>query len=332
MESLKEELSFQLTHLLFYASLAAIAWLIWLLSRWKNRRDASLPRNRPDIRYCAYATEFDTVAIAAEVPGLLADLPRADLPPAGTKTVDWQQRVDLARQQYEQAGQGAARKIFRHALPADGRRFALTILIDQSGSAVNDLIGIAADLLMVVEECESAGVDIAILGYTTLGWQGGRSRRSWIEAGRPEYPGRLCDLLHVVYKQFHTPMPPEAWRQLLNARMCRENVDGEALLWAATVLRESTRPDRMLILVADGAPVDDSTFATNGDAFLWRHFAQVVEELQAADDMSFALVSRHEAPAFVSRHATYAAPEEFSATLAAVIDGRSSAPEEHLLH
>jgi cobaltochelatase CobT len=159
----------------------------------------------------------------------------------------------------------------------------VTLLVDNSGSMRGVPIAnaaLCAELLgRVLERC---GIKTEILGFTTRGWRGGRARGQWVTAGRPANPGRVTELLHVVYKAADEP-----WRRarqclglMLDSNMLRENVDGEALLWAHARMLGRTERRRILIVVSDGAPLDDATLDANDPDYLERHLHAVIESIE----------------------------------------------------
>jgi cobaltochelatase CobT len=159
----------------------------------------------------------------------------------------------------------------------------VTLLIDNSGSMRGVPIAnaaLCAELLgRVLERC---GVKTEILGFTTRGWRGGRARAKWVAAGRPANPGRVSELLHVVYKSADEP-----WRRarqclglMLDSNMLRENVDGEALLWAHARMMSRPEHRRILIVISDGAPLDDATLDANDPQYLERHLQATIESIE----------------------------------------------------
>ncbi len=155
----------------------------------------------------------------------------------------------------------------------------VSILIDNSGSMRGRPIAIAAicaDIL--ARTLERCGVATEILGFTTRAWKGGQSREAWLAAGRPATPGRLNDLRHIVYKRGDEPYR-HARRNLglmMREGLLKENIDGEALLWAHQRLIARAEERRILMVISDGAPVDDSTASANGGIYLERHLRQVI--------------------------------------------------------
>src|SRR3954470_14517592 len=159
----------------------------------------------------------------------------------------------------------------------------VSLLIDNSGSMRGRPIAIAAicaDIL--ARTLERCGVASEILGFTTRAWKGGQSRESWLAAGRPAHPGRLNDLRHIVYKRADEPYR-HARRNLglmMREGLLKENIDGEALLWAHNRLIARPEERRILMVISDGAPVDDSTASANGGSYLERHLRQVIDWIE----------------------------------------------------
>jgi cobaltochelatase CobT len=159
----------------------------------------------------------------------------------------------------------------------------VSLLIDNSGSMRGRPIAIAAicgDIL--ARTLERCGVQTEILGFTTRGWKGGQSREAWLAANRPPNPGRLNDLRHIVYKRADEPYR-HARRNLglmMREGLLKENIDGEALLWAHNRLIARPEERRILMVISDGAPVDDSTASANGGTYLERHLRQVIEWIE----------------------------------------------------
>jgi cobaltochelatase CobT len=163
------------------------------------------------------------------------------------------------------------------------RDTVVSLLIDNSGSMRGRPIAIAAicaDIL--ARTLERCGVATEILGFTTRGWKGGQSREAWLSAGRPPSPGRLNDLRHIIYKRADEPYR-RARRNLglmMREGLLKENIDGEALLWAHNRLIMRPEERRILMVISDGAPVDDSTASANGGSYLERHLRQVIEWIE----------------------------------------------------
>jgi cobaltochelatase CobT len=159
----------------------------------------------------------------------------------------------------------------------------VTLLIDNSGSMRGRPIAIAAicaDIL--ARTLERCGVASEVLGFTTRGWKGGQSRELWLAEGRPAHPGRLNDLRHIIYKRADQPYR-HARRHLglmMREGLLKENIDGEALLWAHQRLIARPEERRILMVISDGAPVDDSTASANGGQYLDQHLRAVIEWIE----------------------------------------------------
>ena len=159
----------------------------------------------------------------------------------------------------------------------------VTLLIDNSGSMRGRPISIAAisaDIL--ARTLERCGVKVEILGFTTRAWKGGQGREKWLADGKPPNPGRLNDLRHIIYKKADEPMR-RARRSLglmMREGLLKENIDGEALLWAHERLLGRTEDRRILMVISDGAPVDDSTLSVNNAGYLEQHLRKVIEWIE----------------------------------------------------
>lgn len=159
----------------------------------------------------------------------------------------------------------------------------VTLLIDNSGSMRQRpaaIAAICADLLAkTLEKCD---VKTEILGFTTRHWKGGESRKLWIENNKPQHPGRLNDLRHIIYKSEHVNYNKarQYMGLMLHDDLLKENIDGEALLWAAQRLMRSSQKRKILMVISDGAPVDDSTLSTNSSDYLKNHLIKTINFIQ----------------------------------------------------
>jgi cobaltochelatase CobT len=172
---------------------------------------------------------------------------------------------------------------FKEEEDTEFRDTVVTILIDNSGSMRGRPIMVAAvcaDIL--ARTLERCGVKTEILGFTTRAWKGGQSREDWLKAGKPPQPGRLNDLRHIIYKAADAP-----WRRarknlglMMREGLLKENIDGEALIWAHHRLIGRPEQRRILMVISDGAPVDDSTLSVNSGHYLERHLREVIAEIE----------------------------------------------------
>ena len=165
------------------------------------------------------------------------------------------------------------------------RDTTITLLIDNSRSMLGRPIMIAAACAdILARTLERCGVSVEILGFTTAHLHGGNSTGLWEQQGKPENPGRLNDLRHIVYKSADTPY--RSGRRnlglMLDKDILKQNIDGEALLWAHQRLMKRAERRRILMVISDGAPVDTSTLGANGGDYLARHLHQVVEYIEQA--------------------------------------------------
>jgi cobaltochelatase CobT len=172
---------------------------------------------------------------------------------------------------------------FKQEQDTEFRDTVVCLLIDNSGSMRGRPIMVAAvcaDIL--ARTLERCAVKVEILGFTTRAWKGGASRDDWLKAGKPAAPGRLNDLRHIVYKSADAP-----WRRarknlglMMREGLLKENIDGEALMWAHQRLITRTEQRRILMVISDGAPVDDSTLSVNSGHYLERHLRRVISEIE----------------------------------------------------
>ena len=188
------------------------------------------------------------------------------------------------------------------------RDTVVSLLIDNSGSMRGRPIAIAAicaDIL--ARTLERCGVATEILGFTTRGWKGGQSREAWLAAGRPANPGRLNDLRHIIYKRADEPYR-HARRNLglmMREGLLKENIDGEALLWAHNRLIARPEERRILMVISDGAPVDDSTASANGGSYLERHLRQVIDWIEKRSTIELIAIGiGHDVTRYYSRAVT----------------------------
>jgi cobaltochelatase CobT len=159
----------------------------------------------------------------------------------------------------------------------------VTLLIDNSGSMRGRPITIAAICAdIMARTLERCGVKVEVLGFTTKAWKGGQSREEWINDGKPSYPGRLNDLRHIIYKPADAP-----WRRsknslglMLREGILKENIDGEALIWAHERLLGRLEDRKILMVISDGAPVDDTTLSSNSGNYLELHLKQVISFIE----------------------------------------------------
>lgn len=212
----------------------------------------------------------------------------------------------------------------------DFRDTVVTLLIDNSGSMRGRPIGIAAisaDIL--ARTLERCGVKAEILGFTTRAWKGGQSRDAWLAQGRPPAPGRLNDLRHIVYKQADEP-----WRRakkslglMMREGLLKENIDGEALLWAHSRLIARPEERKILMVISDGAPVDDSTLSVNSGSYLERHLRQVIGWIEGRSPVELVAIGiGHDVTRYYSRAVTIMDVDQLAGTMIEQLAGLFDQP------
>jgi len=175
------------------------------------------------------------------------------------------------------------REIYKIEEDTEFRDTVVTLLIDNSGSMRGRPITIAAlsaDIL--ARTLERCAVKVEILGFTTRDWKGGNARRDWLSTNRPANPGRLNDLRHIIYKPASQRLS-RARRNLalmLKDGLLKENIDGEAVLWAYQRLKARPEQRKILMVISDGAPVDDSTLSANSGGYLDAHLREVITRIE----------------------------------------------------
>ena len=195
----------------------------------------------------------------------------------------------------------------------------VTLLIDNSGSMRGRPISIAAiSADVMARTLERCGVKTEILGFTTRAWKGGQSREDWLAGGKPQNPGRLNDLRHIVYKQADEP-----WRRarrnlglMMREGLLKENIDGEALLWAHSRLLARPEDRRILMVISDGAPVDDSTLSVNSAGYLEAHLRKVIEWIEHASPVQLVAIGiGHDVTRYYRRAVTIMDAEQLGGTM-----------------
>ncbi len=208
---------------------------------------------------------------------------------------------------------------FKREKDMDFRDTVVTLLIDNSGSMRGRPITVAATcgdiLARTLERC---GVKVEILGFTTRAWKGGQSREAWLQAGKPPNPGRLNDLRHLIYKAADAP-----WRRarknlglMMREGLLKENIDGEALDWAHQRLLGRFEQRKILMMISDGAPVDDSTLSVNPGNYLERHLRYVIEEIETRSSVELIAIGiGHDVTRYYRRAVTIVDAEELGGAM-----------------
>lgn len=316
-----------------------------------NRPPADLT---PGFDYKAWTTQFDEVVTAEELCDAdelvrlraYLDQQLLNLQGAVTKLANRLQRRLMAQQSRswdfdQEEGMLDAARLARvvvspgHSLSykiereTEFKDTVVTLLIDNSGSMRGRPISIAAisaDIL--ARTLERCGVKTEILGFTTRAWKGGQARENWLGAGRPPLPGRLNDLRHIIYKAADAP-----WRRartslglMMREGLLKENIDGEALLWAHSRLIARAEDRKILMVISDGAPVDDSTLSVNSGSYLEKHLRQVIGWIENKSAVQLVAIGiGHDVTRYYARAVTIMDADQLGGTmveqLAGLFDG-----------
>ncbi|MBY0382183.1 MAG: cobaltochelatase subunit CobT [Xanthobacteraceae bacterium] len=208
---------------------------------------------------------------------------------------------------------------FKHEKEATFRDTVVTLLLDNSGSMRGRPITVAATCAdILARTLERCGVKVEILGFTTRAWKGGQSREAWLAAGKPANPGRLNDLRHIVYKSADAP-----WRRarknlglMMREGLLKENIDGEALDWAHKRLLGRPEQRKILMMISDGAPVDDSTLSVNPGNYLERHLRHIIEEIETRSPVELIAIGiGHDVTRYYRRAVTIVDAEELGGAI-----------------
>ncbi|WP_421696647.1 cobaltochelatase subunit CobT [Aestuariivirga sp.] len=199
------------------------------------------------------------------------------------------------------------------------RDTVVTLLLDNSGSMRGRPITVAATCAdILARTLERCGVKAEILGFTTRAWKGGQSREKWLAANKPSNPGRLNDLRHIIYKSADTP-----WRRarrnlglMMREGLLKENIDGEALIWAHNRLLARSEQRRILMVISDGAPVDDSTLSVNSGNYLEKHLRQVITDIEQRSPVELIAIGiGHDVTRYYKRAVTIVDAEELGGAM-----------------
>jgi len=208
---------------------------------------------------------------------------------------------------------------FMNEKEATFRDTVVTLLLDNSGSMRGRPITVAATCAdILARTLERCGVKVEILGFTTRAWKGGQSREAWLAAGKPANPGRLNDLRHIIYKSADAP-----WRRarknlglMMREGLLKENIDGEALDWAHKRLLGRPEQRKILMMISDGAPVDDSTLSVNPGNYLERHLRYIIEEIETRSPVELIAIGiGHDVTRYYRRAVTIVDAEELGGAI-----------------
>lgn len=282
--------------------------------------------------YHAFTTRHDRVVKADRIDDAIGPLSRrqaADFAAAeesfGKGLFDWRIRCGMAAID--------TLSDVRRTIAADVLKdTVVTLLVDHSGSMRGSRILLAAALAdLVTDMLLRLDVAVEVLGFTTRSWRGGLSRGDWIRDGRPHNPGRLCDLLHIVYREADG-RGYRGYRSLfpmLRPDLLKENIDGEAIEWALGRLMSVQRSRKILIVVSDGAPVDDSTLSSNDDpSILVDHLKSVLSRAKEEGDVAIAAIGiGHAVDRYYERAVCVETPDEIGMSALSLVASCLMPPE-----
>ena len=214
------------------------------------------------------------------------------------------------------------------------RDTVVSLVIDNSGSMRGRPITVAATCAdILARTLERSGVKVEILGFTTKAWKGGQSREQWLANGKPASPGRLNDLRHIIYKSADAP-----WRRarrnlglMMREGLLKENIDGEALMWAHNRLIGRPEQRKIMMMISDGAPVDDSTLSVNPGNYLERHLRAVIEQIETRSPVELLAIGiGHDVTRYYRRAVTIVDADELAGAmteqLASLFEDQASQP------
>jgi cobaltochelatase CobT len=208
---------------------------------------------------------------------------------------------------------------FKVEQDTDFRDTVVSLLLDNSGSMRGRPITVAATCAdILARTLERCGVKVEILGFTTRAWKGGQAREKWLAANKPSNPGRLNDLRHIIYKSADSP-----WRRarrnlglMMREGLLKENIDGEALIWAHNRLLARREQRRILMVISDGAPVDDSTLSVNSGNYLEKHLRQVIHDIEQRSPVELIAIGiGHDVTRYYKRAVTIVDAEELGGAM-----------------
>jgi cobaltochelatase CobT len=309
-----------------------------------KRPSTSLPQEGRGVEYKAYTTKFDEMILAEELcdseelERLRAYLDKQlqNMSSIVARLANRLQRRLMAQQNrswefdLEEGMLDPARLSrviidpqqplsFKREKDTNFRDTVVTLLLDNSGSMRGRPITVAASCAdILARTLERCGVKVEILGFTTRAWKGGQSREAWLQAGKPANPGRLNDLRHIVYKSADAP-----WRRarrnlglMMREGLLKENIDGEALDWAYKRLLGRPEQRRILMMISDGAPVDDSTLSVNPGNYLERHLRSVISEIENRSSIELIAIGiGHDVTRYYKRAVTIVDAEELGGAM-----------------
>jgi cobaltochelatase CobT len=301
----------------WYVSLALVALYLGALI-WKKAPEASQKASGDDKNYSVFCRGFDVEVHATKLDEVLgaedSSAREARYGEFEKGFAGWRVRTDFA------ALETASR--IRATVTTDILKDTIiALLIDHSGSMRGQKILLTVGAVTVASDVLAGlAVPLEVLGFTTVRWKGGLSREKWLRAGRPPNPGRLNDVLHIIYRRagetgigFYNPM--------LRPDLLKENIDGEALEWAASRLRERPESRKHIIVLSDDTPVDDSTLSVNRADYLDSHLRTVIQDITQAGDIQLSAIGiNHDVSHYYPRSTRINTPDDLGGAILDLIE------------
>jgi transglutaminase-like putative cysteine protease len=297
----------------------ALLALYFLAIHWRRVRTATPVPLDPSKPYQAFCHDFDLEVEAEKIDAVLGPARNSI---SEERFAEIEKSVAAWRVHHELAALETAARI-RSANSQDVLEdTVVSLLIDHSGSMRGQPILLAARAAMMASDLlEGLRTKHEVLGFTTVRWKGGLSREKWLRSGRSPYPGRLNDVLHIIYCSAGQRLHARHCATMLREELLKENLDGEAIEWAASRLRKREENRKFIIVVSDGAPVDDSTLVQNGGQYLENHLRSVIQQIaQAGDIQLLAIGIGHAVDRYYERSITVATADDLGTALLELIE------------
>ena len=211
------------------------------------------------------------------------------------------------------------KKIYKNFEEKKIKDTIVTLLIDNSGSMRGNPIQTAAICSKIISEIlERCLVKVEVLGFTTKEWKGGKSRENWIKNNMPQKPGRLNDLMHIIYKTPEDTLKKinHNFSLMLKDGLLKENIDGESLLWALSRILKRNEERKILMVISDGAPVDDSTISSNSSNYLEKHLKKVIKFIENKTNIEIIAIGiGHNVNKYYKKAVTINNPDQLGGTM-----------------
>jgi cobaltochelatase CobT len=293
----------------------ALSGLLWV---WKTlRRPAPVPLD-PNQPYKVFCRDFDVEIGSEQLDSVLGPHVAST---SDERCTEVESNLEFWHACHTSALQETALRIRAASSQELLDDTVVSFLVDHSGSLRGRPMLLAAGSAMIASDLlNSLNVKQEVLGFTTMRWRGGLSRERWLQSGRPRHPGRLNDLLHVVYCSAGERPTSLRYARMVHTDLTKENLDGEALEWAASRLRNQPESRKHLIVISDGAPVDDSTLLENGEEYLENHLRSVIFAIDKAGDIQLSAIGiKFAVDRYYARSIVIDSPDDLGAALLRLI-------------